>query len=196
MKLLLGEALQRATGQIGLSSARAHEGKTPIGEAHGRPPDLPDPQRQGSIVREPMFAAPKAHVRAHQARRAVLDEGARTRPGPWPNVGIVIVDPDTCIGPALQLEGEQNINLPPVGSELHAATPTPRHVSLSPSPPVLLPLDTLARENSPRGEDAATERRAIEDRPRPEPPKPPKPHEVVQEVGGSIADTGKHTYAP
>ena len=77
MKLLLGEALQRATGQIGLSSARAHEGKTPIGEAHGRPPDLLGPQRQGSIVREPMVAVPKARVHAHQARRAVLDEGAR-----------------------------------------------------------------------------------------------------------------------
>ena len=46
-------------------------------------------------------------------------------PDPWPNLGIVIVDPDTCIGPALQLEGAQNINLPPVGSKLHAAPPTP-----------------------------------------------------------------------
>ena len=53
-----------------------------------------------------------------------------------------------------------------------------------------MPLDTLARKNSPRGEGAATERRAIEDRPRLEPPKPPKPHGVAQEAGGALLTSG------
>jgi len=57
---LPGEESQCATGQRGPTSAWTHEGMMPIGEAHGRPPDLPNPQMQGSIVWEPAFAAPKA----------------------------------------------------------------------------------------------------------------------------------------
>jgi len=71
-------------GQMSPPSARTREGSTPIGEAHG-PPNSPDPQTQGSTVREPEPDNPKARVRAHQARRPVLDDGARTRPDAWPN---------------------------------------------------------------------------------------------------------------
>jgi len=184
---LPGEESQRATGQRGPTLARTHEGMTPIGEAHGRPPDLPNPQMQGSIVWEPAFTAPKAQVRTHQARRPLLDMGACTRPDPWPDQGAVIVDPDTCIGSASQLEGEQNIDLPCVWSELHAAPPAPQHFqsSFSPSPPVLLPLDTLTRKNPPRGEGAATEQRAIDDCPRPKPSKLSDTHgKGLQEAGG------------
>jgi len=54
---LPGKELQHATGQRGLTSVRTYEGMTPIGEAHVRPPDLPNPQMQGSIVWEPAFTA-------------------------------------------------------------------------------------------------------------------------------------------
>ena len=89
LKSLWGEALRRAMGQTNPAPARAPEGEMPIGEAHGRPPDLPDLQAQGSTVWEPGFVDPKAHVRAHQVRRPVLDEGAHMRPNPWPNLGVV-----------------------------------------------------------------------------------------------------------
>ena len=181
---LPGKELQCATGQRGPTSARTHEGMTPIGEAHGRPPDIPDPQTQGSITWEPAFVVPKARVRVHKVRRPVPNEDARTRPDPWPSLGIVIVDPDIYFGSASQLEGEQNIHLRCVGSKLHAAPSTPQHFSLSPSPPIPSPSDTLARENPSRGEGAATERRVIGDH-HPEPWKLPDPQaEDLQETGG------------
>ena len=58
--------------------------------------DLPDLQKQGSTVWEPEPNDPKAHVRAHQAQMPVLDEGTRVRRGPWPNLGVVTIYPDTC----------------------------------------------------------------------------------------------------
>ena len=187
LKSLTGEASQRAMGQMGLTSAQAHEGKTPIGEAHGRPPDLTDPQRRSSIIWEPAFIVPKARVRVHQARRPILDKGACTRPDPWPSPGIVIVDPDTCTGSASQLEGEQNINLPPVGCKLHAAPSTPQHFSFSPSLPIPLPLDTLVHKNPPCGEGAATERRTTKGH-HPKPWKPPDAQaEDLHESGGASA---------
>ena len=71
-------------------SAHILEGKTPIREAHDRPPDLPDPQTPGSTIQEPESINPKARVRAHQARRPVVEAGARTHPDPWPSPGITI----------------------------------------------------------------------------------------------------------
>ena len=68
----------------------------PIQEVHGRPPDLPDLQTQGSIVHEPESVEPKACVCAHQARRPVLDVGACVHPDPWPDMGIVTIYLDTC----------------------------------------------------------------------------------------------------
>jgi len=109
LESLPGEQTRRDMGQMRPASARVPEGKTPIGEAHGgRPPDSPDLHPQGSTVWEPESIHSKAHVRAHQARRPVLDEGACMRPDPWPSLGIVNVDPDTCIGSAILLEGEHN----------------------------------------------------------------------------------------
>jgi len=143
-------------GQIGLTSARALEGNTPIGGAHGRPPDLPNSQEHGSIVWELAFVGSKARVRVHKARRPVLDERACTHPDPWPSLGIITIDPDIYLGSALQLEGEQNFHIPCVGSELHAAPSAPQIFSSpSPLPPVLSPSDTLTRENLSRGEGAA-----------------------------------------
>ena len=186
---LPGEESQRATGQRGPRSAQKHEGKTPIGEAHGRPPDLPNPQRQSSIDWEPVFIIPKARVRVHKAQRPILDKGACTCPDPWPDLGAITVDPDIYFGSASQLEGEQNFHLPCVGSELHAAPSPPQNFpsSFSPFPPP----DTPARENPSHGEGAATERCIIEDHPRPGPQKPPDPHaEDLQETGGALSASG------
>jgi len=41
LELLPGEKSQHTKGHRGLTSARTYEGKMPIGEVHGRPPDLP-----------------------------------------------------------------------------------------------------------------------------------------------------------
>jgi hypothetical protein len=58
-----GEELWRTSGLMGLTSAHAPEGKAPLGEAQGRPPGLPDPQRlaplfgsQSPSIRRPMSA--------------------------------------------------------------------------------------------------------------------------------------------
>src|SRR5579863_2215531 len=105
-------------GQMRPASAHALEGETPIGGAHGRPPDFPDPQMQGSAVWKQESTDPKALVRAHQVGRPVVAEDARIRPHPWISVGIVTIDPDTCIGSASQLEGKKNIHSPSASSEL------------------------------------------------------------------------------
>jgi hypothetical protein len=46
-----------------------------------------------------------AHFRAHQARRPILDEGIHTCLDPWPNLRLVITNPDTCIVSTILLEG-------------------------------------------------------------------------------------------
>jgi len=84
-----------------------------------------------------------AEVRAHQARRPVLDEGPCVRPDPWHSLS-VIVDPDARSGSASQLEGEKNIHSPSGGRELHAAPSTAQNYSSSFSP---FPSDAIAREN-------------------------------------------------
>ena len=186
---LLGKESQRVMGQRGLTSAHTLEGNMPIGEAHGRPPNFANPQTQGSTAWEPASVVPKARVRVHKVQRPVLDEGAHTRPDPWPNLGAVIVDPDIYFGSASQLEGEQNFHLPCVGSELHAAPSPPQNFpsSFSPFPPP----DTPAHENPSHGEGAATERRVIEDHPRPGPRKPPDLHaEDLQETRGALSALG------
>jgi len=87
----------------------------------------------------------------------VLDEGAHVCPGPWPNLGVVTIYLDTCRESASLLKGEQNFDLPRVGSKQCAAQLARQTFPFSPFPP-----DTLAREN-PLGEGAAIERRATED---------------------------------
>ena len=109
----------------------------------------------------------------------VLDEGARVRPGLWPNLGVVTIYPDTCRESASLLEGEQNIDLPRVGSEQCAAQLAPQMFPFSPFPP-----DTLVRENPP-GEGAAIERRATEDL-RPERLKPPDAQAEDQREAGGV----------
>jgi len=142
----------------------------PIGEAHGHLPDSPDPQRQGSAVREPEPDNLNVRVRAHQTWRPVLDDSAHMRPDPWPNLGVVIIDPEIYFESASQLKGEQNIHVPCVGSELHAAPSAPQFFPFSFS--LSLP-DTLVRENA-LGEGAGSEWRTIDIRSKPL--KPPDLH--------------------
>jgi len=52
--------------------------------------------------------------------------GAHVRPDPWPSPDIVFVNLDACSGSVSLLEGEQNINLPHVGSEQGAAQTAPQ----------------------------------------------------------------------
>jgi len=182
MESLRGETSRRAMGQASPASACAPEGMMPIGEAHGRPPDLTDPQGHGPIVWEPASVVPRAHVCVHKAQRPVLDEGAHMRPDLWPNVGIVTIDPDIYIGSASLLEGEQNLFSPCAGSEQYASPCTPQISSSSPSS--FPPLDTLARENLLCEEGTATERRATKSR-RPKPLKLSNAHEEdLQKAGG------------
>jgi len=106
LESLPGKSSQCMMGQTGPISAHALEGKMPIGEVHGHPPDLPNLQRQGSIVWEPAVVISKAHVHAYQAQRPVPDEGACVHPDPWPSLDIIITKLDACLGSALQPEGE------------------------------------------------------------------------------------------
>ena len=92
-------------GQMSPTSVHTLEGKKLPWEVHDRPPDFPDPQTQGSAAWEPESANPKVYVRVHQARKPVLDEGARVRPGPWSSPDAMTTNPATCLGSALQLEG-------------------------------------------------------------------------------------------
>jgi len=186
LESLLGEGLQRTMGKIVLISAQALEGKTPIGEAHSRPPDFPDPQGHGSIIWEPASVVPKACVHVHKAWRPILDEGAHMHTGLWPNLGIVSTNPDTCLGSVSLLKGEQNIFSPCAGSEQYASPCTPQ-ISLS-SPSSFLPPDTLVREN-PLGEGAATEQHATEDL-GPKHLKPPnlRVEDLTKSGGASLSD--------
>ena len=185
---LPSDASQRAMGQMGRTSALALEGKTPTGEAHGRPPGLPDPQARSTIASEQGVIGPKACVNAHQARRPIVDKNARSCPDPWPSLGIITIDPDIYFGSASQHEGEQNIHLPGVGSELHAAPSAPQLFSSFPPLSLVPPLpDTLAHEDPSGGEGATSKWRATEDR-YPELWKPPDLHiEALEKSGGALA---------
>ena len=88
LESLPSKAPWRAVGQMCPISGRSLEGKSPTREAHGRPPEHSNPQTPGPTIWEPVSVDPQARVRAHQARRLVLDEGAHTRPKPWPSLGI------------------------------------------------------------------------------------------------------------
>ena len=72
-------------GQMVPAPMHAPEGEAPIIETHGRLPDLPDPQTQGSTAWELESVNPKAHVRAYQARRPVPNVGVTwgCSYGPW-----------------------------------------------------------------------------------------------------------------
>jgi len=160
-----------------------------IGEAHGCPPDLPDLQRQGSIVWELAVVVLKAHVHAHQAWRPVPNKGACVRPDPWPSPDIVITKLDACLGSALQPEGEQNIHIPCVGSKLHAAPLAPQNISSSQLPPIWPLSDTLAHANLSCGEGAATEQHATKGHCS-KLWKPPDLHIEVLEKSGGVSALG------
>jgi hypothetical protein len=154
-----GEGTQRATWRNGQSQTRRHECMWPLREAHGHPPDLPDPYPRSSIAPEHAVVDPKAHVVAYEARRPVPDEHMSARPEPWPGTGSKIEDPDACTRASVSLEGEQNIILPFVGSKQYVAPCTPHISPLSVVPP---PPKILA-PGIPPGEEATSIRCAAAD---------------------------------
>jgi len=104
---LRGKKLRRATGQDIQASARALEGKIPLGIAHGRPPDLPDLYTQGSTILEQSPVDPKAAVCIFQAQRSVLHRGLAsvdTHIDP----GTINTDPDVYSEASALLEREKN----------------------------------------------------------------------------------------
>ena len=133
----------------------------------------------------------------HQARGPVPDKGAHTCPDPWPSMGIIIINPDTCIRSASQLKGEQNIHSPSVGSKLHAAPPAPQNFPSSLSPSPFPPFVTLVHKNPLRGEGVATKQHTIDDRPHPKPSKLPDTHgKGLQEAGGVPSVLGNSPVFP
>jgi hypothetical protein len=114
--------MQRTMGQVNPTSVCAH--KRAVHPSERRVATLPTPQTHKH--RAPLFGSQsltirRPCVRAHQAWRPVLDDGGHMCLDPWLNLGVVIIDPDIYFGSASQLEGEQNIHVSYVGSELHAA---------------------------------------------------------------------------
>jgi hypothetical protein len=147
-----GEALQHAMWQVGQTSV---QGVTPLGEAHGCPPNLPDPYPRGSATLEHVIVDPKACARVYEAWRPVPDKCTCARPEPWPGTGGENEDSDAYTRASVLLEGEQNMILPSVRSEQYATPCTP--LPVDPLPP-----ETLTRETL-HGEGAAPVRRAADE---------------------------------
>src|SRR5712672_2213741 len=143
---LRGKNLRRAPGQESQASAHALEGQTPLGTAHGRPPDPVVSYTRGSTVLEQKFIGPKALVRIHQKRRPVVDESARAHIDPWPDPGTTNANPDAYFEASALLEGEQKHILPSTDSEQAVA---PKTFLFSSWSFVLPPPDTLKRDLKP-----------------------------------------------
>ena len=157
--------------------ARTLRGTAPLGEVHEPPPDSPDSCTQSSIALELGVIVPKA-------RRPVFDKGARAGPDPWPGPGATTIDLDTYPRASVLLEGEQNLTLPCVGSEQHAAPCTPHSFPFSP----LLNTHTCGTAPS---EGAASIRHTAD--PHLEVWKPPNPNEELRhEAGGVCLDSTGH----
>jgi hypothetical protein len=148
-----GEALQHVMWKVGQTSM---QGVTPLGEAHGRPPDLPDPYPRGSAALEHIIVDPKACARIYEVWRPVPDKCTCACPELWPGAGGENEDLDTCTRASVLLKGEQNMILPSVRSEQYAAPYTP--LPVDPLPP-----ETFTHE-IPRGEGIAPIRRAANER--------------------------------
>jgi len=121
-------------------------GNKSLGEVHRYPLNLLDLYFKDPSEGEPNVATPKA-------RRPAFDECARAHLGSWPGPGAAATELDVCITASVLLEGEQNNNLPSVGSEQYAAQSAPRIFLFPPS------LDTCMRGIAP-GECAAPVQRA------------------------------------
>jgi hypothetical protein len=116
---LLDGAPQRAAWHESQGPARAFEGTDPSGEVHGYPLHLLDLYFEDPFELEPNIALMKAG-------RLAFDERARAQPDLLPGPGAAATELDVCITASVLLEGEQNNNLPSVGSEQHAAQTAPQ----------------------------------------------------------------------
>ena len=175
LELFWGEALQRATWHESQGSARAFEGDEPFGEAHGYPLDLLDSYFEAPVEGEPGIATLKA-------QRPVFDERARAHFDLLPGPSAATTDLDVCTKASVPLEGEQNFDLPCVGSEQYATPCAPQSPSFSPSPLLPLSLEIIARGIAP-GERATPVKRGV---PRLEILKPPDWSEPPLEEPGGV----------
>ena len=91
---------------------------------------------------------------ATQVQQSVLDEGTHMRP--VAQLGDHQYQSKYLSLVSVGARWEKNFYAPCVGSELHAAQPTPQILSSLPLPLALPPLDTIMRENLP-GEGAISE---------------------------------------
>jgi hypothetical protein len=139
-ELLLDGAPQCTTWHESQVSAWALEGHDPSGEVHGYPLHLLDLYFEAPVEGEPDIATLKA-------RRPVFDESACARTDLLPGPGAAAIDSDTYTRASVLLEGEQNTNLPVVGSEQYVAPCAPHSLSFSPF--VLPSLETAARDTAP-----------------------------------------------
>jgi hypothetical protein len=89
LKSFRGEQLRCAKGQLSQRSARMVEGiGAPRNGAWTPTPPLQPVHAQGFTSFERNCVGPKAHVHVCQARKPVLDGGARVHPKMWPRTGM------------------------------------------------------------------------------------------------------------
>jgi hypothetical protein len=174
-ELLPDGAPQCATWLKSQVLAWALGGNKSLGEVHGYPLDLLDPYFEDPSEGEPNVATPKAG-------RPAFNECTHAHLSSWPSLGAAATELDVCITASVLLEGEQNNNLPSVGSKQYAAQSAPQIFLFLPS------LDTCAHGIAP-GECAAPVQRAAPVQhadPRLEVLKPPDWNETPLEEPGGV----------
>ena len=119
-------------------------GNEPSREAHNYPLNLLNSYLKAPIEGEPDITVLKAW-------RPIFNESACMHPAPLPGLGAAAADSNIYTKVSVLLKGEQNINLPSVGSEQHATQSAPQIFIV---PPLL---DTCACSSMP-GEGATSVR--------------------------------------
>jgi hypothetical protein len=130
LELFQGKAPPCTTWHESQELVQALEGQELLREVHRYPLNLLDSYFKASVEGEPGIAMLKA-------QRPVFDECAHVHFDLLPSPGAATTNLDVCTKALVPLKGEQNFDLPCVGSEQYAAPCAPQSFSSSPSP--LLP---------------------------------------------------------
>ncbi len=131
LELLPDGAPQRTTWHKSQVPAWALGGNKPSREVYGYPLHLLNLYFEAPVEGEPDIILLKAG-------RPAFDERVCAQPNPLPGPGATATELDVWITVSVLLKGEQNINLPSVGSKQHAAQSAPQIFIFPPS------LDTCA----------------------------------------------------
>jgi hypothetical protein len=180
---LLDGALQRVAWHESQGPAWAFEGTSPSGEVHGYPLHLLDLYFEDPFELEPNIALMKAG-------RLAFVERVHVHPNPLPGLGAAAADLDAYTRASVLLEGEQNTNLPVVGSEQYVAPCAPHPFSFLPLP-LLPPLSDTCTCGIMPGEGAAPVRCAAD--PCLKVLKPPDRNETPLEEPGGVLLGYVHT---